>query len=149
MLLFFRLKPGSLYLAEEFDNMVIFPHENSGQFNRQQVDPSCSYEVNGDELAVSVTPSTHASSPAQPFGGYTGPSHQPKIPSMPRFTTSVSNPVATRKKTLRKTIVLVSLACTSGDKPSSSKSPGLVYTVVTQIVVTLESQTAAQASSQI
>jgi len=48
--------------------------------------------------------------------------------------------VAARKKTFRKTIVLVSLTCTSGDKPSSSKSPGIAYTVVTQIVVTLESQ---------
>lgn len=119
--------------------MVLFPHEQSGRFNRQQVDPTCSYEVNGDDLPVSITPSAHAS-PAQPFGGYTGPSHQPKTPSISRFTTCSSNPVAARKKTFRKTIVLVSLTCTSGDKPSSSKSPGIAYTVVTQIVVTLESQ---------
>lgn len=48
-------------------------------------------------------------------------------------------PAAGRKKnTFRKTIVLVSLTSTSADKPSSSKSPGLNYTVVTQVVVTLE-----------
>ena len=36
------------------------------------------------------------------------------------------------------TIVRVSLTSTSTDKPSSSKSPGLNYTVVTQVVVTME-----------
>ena len=48
-------------------------------------------------------------------------------------------PAAGRKKsTFRKTIVLVSLTSTSTDKPSSSKSHGLNYTVVMQVVVTME-----------
>ena len=34
-----------LYLAEEFDNIVIFRHEQSGRFNKQQIDSRCSYEV--------------------------------------------------------------------------------------------------------
>ena len=51
---------------------------------------------------------------------------------------------ARKKNTFRKTIVLVSLTSTSADKPSSSKSPGLNYTVVTQVVVTWRPTTAVQ-----
>ena len=128
----FRLQPSSLYLAEEFDNIVIFPYEQSGIFNKQQIDSRCSYQVHGDEVVV---PTSHGA----PFGGYTGPSHQHMIPSTLPPPPSPTFPAAGRKKnTFRKTIVLVSLTSTSADKPFSSKSSGLNYTVVTQVVVTME-----------
>ena len=114
-------------------NIVIFPHEQSGIFNKQQIDSRCSYEVHGDEV---VAPTSHGA----PFGGYTGPSHQHTTPSTLSPPHPPTFPAAGRKKnTFRKTIVLVSLTSTSADKPSSSsKSPELNYTVVTQVVVTME-----------
>ena len=119
-------------------NIVIFPHEQSGIFNKQQIDSRCSYEVHGDEV---VAPTSHGA----PFGGYTGPSHQHTTPSTLPPPPPPTFPAAGQKKnTCRKTIVLVSLTSTSADKPSSSKSPGLNYTVVTQVVVTWRPTTAVQ-----
>ena len=128
----FRLQPSSLYLAEEFDNIVIFPHEQSGRFNKQQIDSRCSYEVHGDEV---VAPTSHGAPFWWLYWSFPSACNSFNVtsPHPPTF------PAAGRKKnTFRKTIVLVSLTSTSADKPSSSKSPGLNYTVVTQVVVTLE-----------
>ena len=82
----FKLQPASLYLVKEFENVVIFPHEQSGRFNRSQVDSSYTYEVRGDEVSDPGTPSHAVVSKL--FSAYTGPSyHSASSPSL-----SVSTP---------------------------------------------------------
>ena len=131
----FRVVPLSLYLVKEFEGMVIFPHEQTGRFNRQLIDVRSSYEVHGEEVPGSSAAMTHAP-PSTPFGMYTGPSPHPA-------TGLLSSPVAfsasgRKKSTFRKTIALVSLSPAPADRPCTSTSPGLTYSIVTQVVVALE-----------
>ena len=114
----FRLQPSILYLAEEFDNIVIFPHEQSGRFNKQQIDSRCSYEVHGDEV---VAPTSHGAPFWWLYWSFPSACNSFNVTSPPSSNFSSSRP---EKEYF-------------SQKPSS-KSPGLNYTVVTQVVVTLE-----------
>lgn len=131
----FKVLPSSLYLVKEFEGMVIFPHEQTGRFNRQVIDVHSSYEVHGEKSPGSSMATTHTP-PSVPFGAYTGPSPHPA-------TGLLSSPVTfsasgRKKSTFRKTIALVSLSRAPTDRPCTSTSPGLTYSIVTQVVVALE-----------
>ena len=77
-------------------------------------------------------PVDRAATLAKPYGCYTGPSQNLSPKPRPMLPNK-------KKNTFRKTIILVSLApCATSDKPSSSKSADITYTVVTQMVITLE-----------
>ena len=135
----FRVQPSSLYLLKEFQNVAIFPHEKSERFNRSQFDSRYSYEVHGDEVVVPGTP-TQPDVP-KPSGAYTGPSHDGTLSSASLPSRAIVNTpfsaTGQKRKTLRKTIALVSLS-EDCERPSSSRSSGVSYTVITQVVATLE-----------
>ena len=135
----FRVQPSSLYLLKEFQNVAIFPHEKSGRFNRSQFDSRYVYEVHGDEVAVPGTP-TQPDVP-KPFGAYTGPSHDGTLSSASLPSRAIVNTpfsaTGQKRKTLCKTVALVSLS-EDCERPSSSRSSGVSYTIVTQVVATLE-----------
>ena len=122
----FKLQPASLYLVKEFENVVVFPHEQSGRFNRTQVDSSYTYEVHGDEVSDPGTPSHAVVS--KPFSAYTGPSyHSASSPSLSVSTPRQPTPFSAagrRKSTFRKTIALVSLTADTEALPVEVIRPG-------------------------
>ena len=104
----FKLQPATVYLVKEFDNVAMFPHEISGQFNRSLIDPSAVYEVSGEKIKATECTSPALPSADSPFGVYTGPT----------TTLPPRQPVHRRKGTsLRKTIALLSLSTPNWNKP--------------------------------
>lgn len=130
----FRVLLPSLNLVKEFEGMVIFPHKQTGRFNCQLIDVRSLYEVHGEEVPGSTPAMTHTP-PTTPFGAYTGPSPHPAA----GLSSPVAFPASVRKKnTFRKTVALVSLSPAPADCPCISTSPGLAYSIVTQVVVALK-----------
>jgi hypothetical protein len=110
---------------------VIFPNEGSGKFNPSFLNAGCTYEVEGSTKdTISASP---VACPVQsPFGAY--PKVTKNIPS--KHNSCVPHLPASRKP-VKKTIPVINLSARDSNKPSSSKTNGLMYTVVTHVIVNL------------
>ena len=126
----FKLQPSSIYLVKEFDNVAVFLHELSGRFNHSLINPTATYEVNGEAMEQTGNDSAVPPSTVTPFGAFTGPT----VNLPPHFQ------LVHRKKTstCRKTMALISLSVPSSSKPTFKASCRLDYKVITQVVVTTE-----------
>lgn len=129
----FKVEPDSIHLLKEFDNKVLFPGP-SGRFNPIQLDGSFTYEVLGDEIVIG-----RARDSAQPFGAYSSPQAvQSSLPRPPHPPHAIGSKITKHQQPkVQKTIALVTLSYPESHKPSSSKA--LIYTVVTQTQVSIDS----------
>ena len=130
----FGLDPARpIWLVKKQGNLAVFPHSGSGRFEGHLIQPGDMYEVkghcegtNGGSPATTTQASTSAmQSPDASFGVYAIPTYTAPQPHPP---------VASRKKTWRKTIVLVSVKKSVKGK---EKSGAVCYDVITQVVVLL------------
>ena len=110
----FKLEPQSIYLAEEIENMIIFPLEN-GKFKLNQLLIGNTYEVYGNGRQLDSVMSLPVSTP---FGAYVNPTFPPP-PHPPRAAKPIS---------IKKSIVIINV---------SKKKGKLDYKTVTQVVVSL------------
>ena len=116
---------------------MIFPRESSGKFNPSSLHCGSEYEVQGTGLnpSHSLACSSHPTSQS-PFGSYpsgryshcNSPNPIPYPPVSARF----------QKRVVEKCIVLANLSARDPQKPSSSKANRLTYTVVTQVIISLD-----------
>ena len=129
----FKVELDSIHLLKEFDNKVLFPGP-SGRFNPTQLDGSFTYEVLGDEIVIG-----RARDSAQPFGAYSSPQAvQSSLPRPPHPPHAIGSKITKHQQPkVQKTIALVTLSYPESDEPSSSKA--LIYTVVTQTQVSIDS----------
>lgn len=135
----FDLHP-PIYLIKEFDNSVTFPSEGSGKFNPATLVPGSTYEVQGsgqDSTISPVPPQVTTYPPHSPFGSY--PMMNKCSQVIPPSKHVPHPPMASYKclKKIKKTILLVNLSARDGTRASSSKTNGLTYNVVTQVIVSI------------
>ena len=110
---------------------MIFPNEGSGKSNPSA---GCMYEVEGSAKDITNASSPVACPVQSPFGAY------PKVTQslQSKHSSCVPHPPAPRKP-VKKTIPVFNLSARDSNKPSSSKTNGLMYTVVTHVIVNLNS----------
>lgn len=120
-------------MIKEFDNSVIFPNEGSGKFNPSFFSAGCTYEVEGNTKDTTNAPPI-ACPVRSPFGAY------PKVTEslQLKHNSCVPHPPPSRKS-IKKTIPVINLSARDSNRPSSSKTNGLMYTVVTHVIVNLNS----------
>ena len=122
-------------LVHEFDSTVIFPSENSEKFNAFFA--GSTYEVQGASGNLpQVQVQGYPPSPS-PFGAYLAV--QPYLPAASRPPPSV--PVQATKQIrqlIRKSIQVASFSPCDPDTPCTSRSSKMLHTVVTQVIVTLD-----------
>ena len=126
----FWLDANTIFLSEVSANQVIFSRFKISD------DGSAKYEVHGEPAATSSVTKL-------PFGSYSGPSHLQSSHvslSSPRSHGATRPfPASLKKKhTFRKTIILVSLSCASLENKVSTSKSDITYTIVTQLVITLD-----------
>ena len=123
----------AIWLVKKQGNLAVFPRSRSGRFEGHLIQPGDMYKVkghcegtNGGSPATTTQASTSAvQSPGASFGAYAIPTYTAPQPH---------SPVASWKKTWRKTIVLVSVRKSVKVK---EKSGTVCYDVITQVVVLL------------
>ena len=109
---------------------VIFPNDSSGKFTPSQLSPGCTYEVQGNAQAPV---SSFASGSHSPFGSYPVPRCPPSNP-MPH-----PSALKFQRRVVKKTILIANLSLRDINKPSSPKANRLAHTVVTQVIISLDS----------
>ena len=83
--------PPTLFLVEEVENIVVFPHDVA-QFRASQVTVGVTYEIHGD--TTDKTPSSSTSlQPSSPYGAYTAPVYPPSKQPQPFMHASKSKPL--------------------------------------------------------
>ncbi len=116
---------------------MIFPSESSGKFNPTSLHCGSEYEVQGIEspshsLVCSNHPTSHSPFGSYPSGRYShsnpNPNPIPHPPASARF----------QRRVVKKCIVLANLSARDPQRPSSSKANRLTYTVVTQVIISLD-----------
>lgn len=135
----FGLQP-PIHLVKDFNNTVCFPCEGSGKFNHSLISPGCSYEVHGtysqsSQPAFSNHPPQHTGA-LSPFGAYSTP-----LTKFNQLGLPPPHPPQSRsqRKVIKKTILLTNLSLRDTSRPCSSKSNKITYTVVTQLIISLDS----------
>lgn len=140
----FDLQP-PIYLVKEFDNSVLFPGEGSGKFNPASLISGRTYEVQGsgqDHSGSTLPIPQHSTSP---FGSYSQvssyPPPQPKINIPPPHPPLTAPKFPKRAVCIKKTIPVANLSLRDSTKAStsSSKTNGMIYTIVTQVIVSINS----------
>lgn len=133
----FSLQP-PIYLVKDYDNSVIFPAEGSGKFLASSLSAGSLYEVHGTEPAQESNPVTILSQQSQsPYGAYPyqSGSHPQQMPSAPL----PHPPPRFKQRAIKKTILIANLSSRDPNRPSSSRASRLVHTVVTQVIINLDS----------
>ena len=123
-----------IWLVKKQGNLAVFPRSRSGRFEGHLIQPGDVYEVKGHCEGSNGGSSPQASTSAvqsasASFGAYAMPTYTPPPPHPP---------VVSRKKTWRKTIVLVSVKKSVKGK---EKSGAVYYDIITQVVVNLSPAT--------
>ena len=133
----FDLQP-PIYLIKEYDNCVSFPSEGSGKFNPASLMSGYTYKVcSSENTTQTMSPPTQApgTCPQTPFGSY--PAIQGQTKHKFAVPLQIPHPPRSLKRVVKKSIVVANLSARDGSRASSSKTNGLTYTEVTQVLVSL------------